>query len=65
MPCDQKSNNMKMCNCTYDPCPRKGNCCQCIAYHVAKNQLPACYFTAEEEATYNRSIEYFVMQRYQ
>jgi len=27
------------------------------------NELPACYFTAEEERTYDRSISYFVSNR--
>jgi hypothetical protein len=27
------------------------------------NELPACYFTAAQERTYNRSISYFVSSR--
>ena len=52
--------NKQACNCTYEPCPRKGICCECIAYHRNINELPACYFPDEAEATYDRSIENFI-----
>ena len=52
--------NRKMCNCTYEPCPRKSRCCECMHYHRQNGELPACYFTAEHERTYDRSIESFV-----
>jgi hypothetical protein len=52
--------NKKHCNCTYDPCPRKGICCECVAYHRAQNQLPACYFPKDAERTYDRSVEKFL-----
>ncbi|HEX38229.1 MAG TPA: hypothetical protein ENG70_05170 [Candidatus Cloacimonetes bacterium] len=55
----RKTENLKMCNCTY-PCDKKGMCCECIAYHRKRGELPACYFTDEQERTYNRSISYFV-----
>jgi len=58
--CSMAANNMKECNCTYEPCPRKGNCCQCISYHRRAGELPACYFSAEAERTYNRSIAFFI-----
>lgn len=51
--------NQKRCNCTYEPCPRKGTCCDCIKYHAASRELPACFFPADAERTYNRSYEYF------
>lgn len=54
------SKNMKNCNCTYEPCSRKGICCECLAYHKRSNQLPACFFTAEYERTYDRSLENFL-----
>ena len=47
--------NMAACTCTYD-CERRGKCCQCVAYHRAKKQLPGCFFTKEGERTYDRSI---------
>ncbi|MFC1853232.1 DUF6485 family protein [candidate division CSSED10-310 bacterium] len=63
MECEHLQQNLKICNCTYDPCPRKGNCCLCLHYHRRMGELPACYFTETEEATYNRSISYFVSRR--
>ena len=53
--------NLKVCNCTYEPCSRKGNCCECISYHRAMNELPACCFSNKAEATYDRSIEAFII----
>ncbi len=58
--CPNKERNLSRCNCTYEPCSRKGICCECIAYHRSMGQLPACYFPPEAEATYDRSIDYFV-----
>ncbi len=58
MECKQEQ-NMKHCNCTYDPCSRKGICCDCITYHLKSRQLPACCFTAAAEKTYDRSFEHF------
>ncbi|HPY95703.1 MAG TPA: DUF6485 family protein [Candidatus Cloacimonadota bacterium] len=52
-------NNVQPCNCTY-PCPRHGKCCECVASHRVNGELPACYFPAEAEKTYNRSIEYYM-----
>lgn len=59
MECKIKS-NMTKCNCTYEPCARKGICCECLHYHRANGQLPACYFSSDAEATYDRSIENFI-----
>lgn len=60
MDCKQKEDNLEECNCSYEGCPRKGTCCQCIQYHRKKGELPACYFSDEEEASYDRSIENFI-----
>ncbi len=60
MKCDNIKQNLKNCNCTYTGCPRMGKCCECITYHRRMGELPACYFTAEQEKTYDRSIAYFV-----
>jgi len=54
-----KEKNLKKCSCTYEPCSRKGACCECLSYHLDKRQLPACCFTKEAEKTYNRSFEHF------
>lgn len=52
--------NRENCLCTYEGCPRKGKCCECIAYHRSREELPACLFSKEAEATYDRSIRKFV-----
>jgi len=62
MECNLKANRQS-CPCTYEPCSRKGKCCECIAYHRANDELPACYFTAEVERTYDRSVARFVASR--
>lgn len=53
-----KCNNK--CACTYEPCPRKGKCCECVAYHRSCSELPGCYFSKENEKTYDRSIDFFI-----
>ena len=55
MLCSNQTDNSKQCACTYD-CPRRGKCCECVKYHRTKGQLPACYFNAEFEKTYDRSV---------
>jgi hypothetical protein len=50
---------MSFCNCTYDPCPRKGICCDCLQYHLKSKQLPACCFPEAVEKTYDRSFAAF------
>ncbi|MDI6736249.1 MAG: DUF6485 family protein [bacterium] len=52
--------NKKDCPCTYEPCSRKGICCECIKYHKKMNQLPGCLFPPAVEKTYDRSIEKFI-----
>lgn len=54
------SKNKAECNCTYEPCPRKGLCCECIRYHRQAGELPACYFPPEIERTFDRSIDRFI-----
>lgn len=58
MDCKQ-TQNTKSCNCTYEPCARKGICCECLRYHLASRELPACYFSRDAERTYDRSFEHF------
>jgi hypothetical protein len=55
----KKDKNLKSCNCTYKPCPRKGSCCECLAYHLRSRELPACCFPLEAERTYDRSFAHF------
>ncbi|MCK5306799.1 MAG: hypothetical protein KAJ66_06655 [Candidatus Omnitrophica bacterium] len=52
--------NKSRCNCTYEPCSRKGMCCECISYHRESGQLPACLFPNDVERSYDRSIENFI-----
>jgi hypothetical protein len=59
MECHNKELNLNDCNCSY-PCSRKGLCCECIRSHRRRGELPACYFPADAEKTYNRPISYFV-----
>ena len=60
MDCPNYEKNMKVCNCTYEPCSKKGKCCECIAYHRRSGELPACYFPDDVERTYDRSIARFI-----
>ena len=55
----KKQTNLKNCNCTYPSCSRKGVCCDCLRYHLNMRELPACFFPADVEKTYNRSFEKF------
>lgn len=52
--------NLANCNCTYEPCSRKGKCCDCIRYHWRSKELPACFFPDDVERTFDRSIERFI-----
>ncbi len=55
----KKEKNLINCNCSYDPCPKKGICCECVAKHLKSRQLPACFFPNDAEKTYDRSFEHF------
>lgn len=52
--------NRADCACTYEPCPRKGKCCECIAYHWQRKELPGCLFPPDAERTYDRSLSHFL-----
>jgi hypothetical protein len=52
--------NLEGCTCSYEPCSKKGKCCECIRYHRELGQLPGCLFPAAAEKTYDRSIAKFV-----
>jgi hypothetical protein len=54
-----KTRNIESCNCTYDPCDRKGICCDCISYHLKNRELPGCCFPNKAERTYDRSFAHF------
>jgi hypothetical protein len=48
------------CNCTYEPCSRKGICSECLRYHRRSGELPACFFPDDVEKTYDRSLKRFI-----
>lgn len=55
----KKEQNLKHCNCTYN-CDKKGVCCECLKYHLSRNELPACCFPNNIEKTYDRSFKKFI-----
>jgi len=56
----QKQKNIAKCNCTYSGCAKKGLCCQCLSYHLAMQELPACCFPDDVEKTFDRSFAKFI-----
>ncbi len=54
--CPNRAENSKRCTCTYEPCSRKGVCCECVAYHRRNNEIPGCFFPSHIERTYDRSL---------
>jgi hypothetical protein len=58
--CENLSANRERCNCTYAGCDKKGNCCECLHYHLAMKQLPGCCFPDDVEKTYDRSFRKFI-----
>jgi hypothetical protein len=56
----QIEENLKRCPCTYPGCVRKGKCCDCLAYHLSRRELPACCFSADIERTYDRSFKKWI-----
>ncbi|MDD5455416.1 MAG: DUF6485 family protein [Candidatus Margulisbacteria bacterium] len=62
MSCENQNKNTTRCNCTYPGCSRHGICCECLAYHRRNSELPACCFSEKAEATFDRSIEFFIQQ---
>jgi hypothetical protein len=58
--CPRQAENLKQCNCSYAGCGKKGRCCECLHYHRRMGQLPACFFSAKDEKSYDRSIERFI-----
>lgn len=55
----RKHENTRRCNCSYDPCSRKGICCSCLASHLGQRELPACCFPPDGEKTWDRSFQHF------
>jgi hypothetical protein len=55
----KKETNLGRCTCSYEPCSRKGTCCDCLAYHLRSRELPACAFPPDAERTYDRTFAHF------
>lgn len=55
----RKEKNVELCLCSYEPCAKKGLCCECLQYHLKRRQLPGCCFPKDAERTYDRSFEHF------
>lgn len=55
----KKETNLARCACSWPSCPRKGVCCDCIAYHLESDELPGCAFPEEAERTYDRTFAHF------
>lgn len=60
MECPNLKENLQRCNCTYEPCDKKGKCCECLSYHWKRKELPACLFPPEWEKTFDRSLKRFI-----
>ncbi|HCS47029.1 MAG TPA: hypothetical protein DIW61_01710 [Candidatus Aminicenantes bacterium] len=56
----RQDKNLARCNCSYEPCSRKGICSECLAYHWSHQELPACLFPPAVERTYDRSLRKFI-----
>jgi hypothetical protein len=54
-----KARNSGVCTCSYEPCSRKGVCCDCVSYHLRLRQLPGCFFPPDAERSYDRSFRHF------
>jgi len=58
------TNKSIKCPCTY-PCERYGKCCECVAHHLKRGNFPACFFSKDTEAKYDRSFEALKQDREQ
>ena len=57
--CPSRELNKEDCTCSATACGRFGLCCQCVAHHRHKRQLPGCFFSAAGEAMLDRSYDNF------
>lgn len=57
------SKTLEHCTCTYTSCDKRGICCKCVMYHREKGQIPGCFFSAEGERTYDRSVAAFIKDK--
>jgi hypothetical protein len=56
----QITRNKEYCTCTYEMCPRRGRCCECVIYHRQSAEIPGCFFSQQVEKSYDRSIRKFI-----
>ncbi|MEG1107082.1 MAG: DUF6485 family protein [Eubacterium sp.] len=56
----QKIENEKKCPCTAYECKQHGICCECIAKHRGRGQIPGCLFSEEGEKRHDRSLEAYL-----
>lgn len=56
----KKETNLKHCACTYTSCGKRGMCCDCVTFHLGRNEIPGCFFSKKGEASYDRSIANFI-----
>jgi hypothetical protein len=56
----QREKNLQACTCSYDGCPRKGLCCECVSYHRDRGEIPGCFFSSDTEKTYDRSVDNYI-----
>lgn len=59
MECKMDSNKLD-CTCTAISCSKKGICCECVKYHRDRSEIPGCFFPAEVERTWDRSVTNFI-----
>ncbi len=52
-----------VCSCTYPTCEKQGKCCECVAFHREKGEIPGCFFTKEGEALWKRDLDTFINDR--
>lgn len=62
MECNRQ-NNKTSCTCTYEPCLRKGVCCECVAFHRRNGEVPGCFFSKNGEGSYDRSVRAFIQDK--
>lgn len=62
MECISEKNKVN-CTCTYTACTKRGLCCQCVAYHRSKNEIPGCLFSTAGEKTYDRSVANYLKDK--
>lgn len=56
----KKAENIIDCSCTATTCSNRGICCECVRYHRERKELPGCFFPADAEKSWDRSIKNFV-----